>query len=87
MDWMDFNKDGEVDAAEEFMGMEMLCSSREEHEALFGDAGDFDDDSSEDFDDELEMAGLDRDELEFMDEDERREALEAAGLDPDDYEF
>lgn len=87
MDWMDFNKDGEVDAAEEFMGMEMLCSSREEHEALFGDAGDFDDDSSEDFDDELEMAGLDRDELEFMDEDERREALEDAGLDPDDYEF
>ena len=84
---MDFNKDGEVDAAEEFMGMEMLCSSREEHEALFGDAGDFDDDSSEDFDDELEMAGLDRDELEFMDEDERREALEDAGLDPDDYDF
>ena len=87
MDWMDFNKDGEVDAAEEFMGMEMLCSSREEHEALFGDSGDFDDDSSEDFDDELEMAGLDRDELEFMDEDERREALEDAGLDPDDYDF
>lgn len=87
MDWMDFNKDGEVDAAEEFMGMEMLCSSREEHEALFGDAGDFDDDSSDDFDDELEMTGLDRDELEFMDEDERREALEDAGLDPDDFEF
>lgn len=87
MDWMEFNHDGEVDANEEFMGMEMLCSSREEHEALFGDAGDFDDDSSEDFDDELEMAGLDRDELEFMDEDERREALEDAGLDPDDYEF
>ena len=87
MDWMDFNKDGEVDTNEELMGMEMLCSSREEHEALFGDAGDFDDDSSEDFDDELEMAGLDRDELEFMDEDERREALEDAGLDPDDYDF
>ena len=87
MDWMDFNKDGEVDAAEEFMGTEMLCSSKEEHEALFGDTGDFDDNSSEDFDDELEMAGVDRDELEFMDEDERREALEDAGLDPDDYEF
>lgn len=84
---MDFNKDGEVDAAEEFMGMEMLCSSKEEHEALFGDAGDFDDDSSEDIDDELEMAGLNHDELEFMDEDERRKALEDAGLDPDDYEF
>lgn len=38
-------------------------------------------------DDELEMAGLDYDELSFMDEDERREALEDAGLDPDDYDF
>ena len=66
---------------------EMLCGSREEHEALFGDAGDFDEDEAEDFDDELEMAGLDRDELEFMDEDERREALEDAGLDPDDFDF
>ena len=36
--------------------------------------------------DELEMAGLDVDELEYMDEDERREALEDAGLDPDDYD-
>ena len=36
--------------------------------------------------DELEMAGLNRDDLEFMDEDERREAIEDAGLDPDDYE-
>ena len=87
MDWMDFNNDGEVDSAEEFFGEEMLCASKEEHEALFGDAGDFDDDSSDDFDDELEMAGLDRDELEFMDEDERREALEDAGLDLDDFEF
>ena len=87
MDWMDFNNDGEVDAAEEFFGEEMLCVSKEEHEALFGDAGDFDDDSSDDFDDELEMAGLDRTELEFMDEDERREALEDAGLDLDDFEF
>ena len=87
MDWMDFDRDGEVDATEEYLGMEMLCSSREEHEVLFGDAGDFDEDEAEDFDDELEMAGLDRDELEFMDEDERREALEDAGLDPDDFDF
>ena len=54
---------------------------------MFGDAGDFDDDSPDDFDDELEMTGLDRDEWEFMDEDERREALEDAGLDPDNFEF
>ena len=38
-DWMDLNDDGE-----------MLCTSREEHEALFGDAGDFEDDSEDDFD-------------------------------------
>ena len=38
-----------------------------------------------DLEDELEMAGLDIDELSDMDEDERREALEDAGLDPDDY--
>lgn len=36
--------------------------------------------------DELEMAGLDIDELADMDEDERREAIEDAGLDPDDYD-
>ncbi len=87
MKWMDFNRDGHVDAAEAYFGMEMLCSSREEHKALFGDAGDFGEEEEMDFDDELEMAGLDRDELEFMDEDERREVLEDAGLDPDDYDF
>lgn len=36
---------------------------------------------------ELELSGLDPDELEFMDSDERREALENAGLDPDEYGF
>lgn len=36
---------------------------------------------------EFELSGLDADELEFMDPDERREALEDAGLDPDDYDF
>ena len=36
--------------------------------------------------DEIEDEGLDVDDLEFMDEDERTDALEEAGLDPDDYE-
>lgn len=36
---------------------------------------------------EFEISGLDADELEFMDPDERREALEDAGLDPADYDF
>lgn len=38
-DWMDFNGDGEVDSTERFFADEMLCGSREEHEALFGYAG------------------------------------------------
>ena len=36
---------------------------------------------------ELEMSGLDPEELEFMDPEERRETLEDAGLDPDEYDF
>lgn len=56
---------------------------------LYGDHDEVDDDSEEEDDLEfgLAIAGLDRDELEAMDEDERREALEDAGLDPDDYDF
>ena len=37
--------------------------------------------------DELESAGIDLADFEFMDEDERNEALEEAGLDPDDFDF
>ena len=51
MDWMDFNHDGEVDGAEFMMGEEMLCSSRKEHELLFGDSGNYDGDDYEDEDD------------------------------------
>ena len=36
---------------------------------------------------ELELSGLDPDELEFMDADERREVLEDAGLNPEEYDF
>ena len=50
MDWMDFKRDGEVDAAERFFGEEMLGASKEEHEALFGDSGDFEDDEYEEED-------------------------------------
>ncbi len=35
---------------------------------------------------DLYSCGLDRDDLEMMDEEERRTALEDAGLDPDDYD-
>ena len=36
---------------------------------------------------ELELSGLDLDELEFMDAGERRKTLQDAGLDPDEYDF
>ena len=49
-DWMDLNDDGEIDSIEMMFAEEMLCTSREEHEVLFGDAGDFEDDSEDDFD-------------------------------------
>lgn len=37
--------------------------------------------------DELEMMGLDRDELEYMDKNERRESMDDAVLDLDDLEL
>lgn len=43
-------------------------------------------DNTEDEDDFDLDPVLDRDELEMMDEDERREALEDAGYDPDDFD-
>ena len=43
--WMDLNGDGKIDGAEMMFAEEMLCTSREEHEALFGVAGDFEDDA------------------------------------------
>ena len=50
--------------------------SYEEHDVV---------DEDEELEDDLLLSGLDKDELDMMDEDERREALEDAGLDPDDY--
>lgn len=85
--WMDLNGDGKIDGAEMMFAGEMLCTSREEHEALFGDAGDFEDDAKDDFEIDAMAAGLDVDELELMDPDDRAEALEDAGLDPEDYDF
>ena len=85
--WIDLNGDGEIDGTEMMFAQEMICSSREEHEALFGDAGDFEEDANDDFETDAMLAGLDADELEFMDSDERAEALEEAGLEADDYDF
>lgn len=88
-DWRDLNGDGIIDGAEMMFADEMLCTSKEEHMALFGNAGDFDDETDEDEEREYDLVlhGLDPDELADMDEDDRIETLEDAGLDPDDYDF
>jgi hypothetical protein len=70
-DLFDFNHDGNLD------GLERAADF-----ALFAALMDDDEKKTE-----LELSGLELDELEVMDADERREALEEAGLDPDDYGF
>ena len=63
----------------------------EEAKALVGEDEDEDDENILGLDSyeiaELEDAGIDIDEFEFMDDYERREALIEAGLDPDDFDF
>ena len=89
-DIFDFNGDGKIDAFEADVELQMMAGSRQEAIALTGDdafyTGSDDLEEDDELADEFEMAGLDVDELEYMDEDERREALDDAGLDPDDYD-
>lgn len=73
----DMDRDGELDRGEQFLKMEFETSSFDESDDSF----------EEDQEDILLEAGLDQSDLEFMDEDERRETLEDAGLDPDDFDF
>lgn len=70
----DLNRDGKIDAAE-WAYMDSVINPQAEST-----------DEEDEVEGELEMAGLDYDDLSEMDEEARREALEDAGLDPDDYE-
>ncbi len=69
----DFNGDGELDTLEKATALATVTAIMDAEEECAQQ-------------EELELSGLDMDELEFMDEDERREALEEAGLDSDDYD-
>lgn len=74
-DLFDLNHDGELDSGErllDFMAFEEMTRDK-------------DDDEEDDEYYDIKLAGLDYDELELMDENERREALEDAGLDSDDF--
>ena len=66
----DFNGDGKMSAFESAAEFKFL------HDVVMADEAD----------DELSAAGLDRDELSWMDADEHREALEDAVIDPFDFD-
>ena len=68
----DFNNDGKLNAFERAAEFQFF------NDVVMGD--------DSDAEDALAEAGLDREELSWMDEDERREALEDAGLDPMDFD-
>lgn len=73
----DFNRDGCLNAFERDAQFQFIDEKRGESD-LFGDDNETD---------VFAEAGLDYDELEFMDPEERREVLEDAGLDPDEFDF
>ena len=75
----DLNRDGKISGAEWAFINDTLF---EDNNGITSGSNDDEDDVV----DELDIYGLDRDDLELMDEDERREALEDAGLDPDDFD-
>lgn len=77
MDMFDLNGDGKVDLFEQTTSMMML-------DDIFGRKNCTDINENE-LEKKLELAGLDRDELELMDEDEREEVLENAGFNMDDF--
>lgn len=77
-DLFDFDEDGTLDAEEFTVGMMIIEDANEDekesHENLVQR-------------EEIEAAGLDFDDLENMDEEERARVLREAGLDPDDFDF
>ncbi|MCD8109685.1 MAG: hypothetical protein LUE14_06250 [Clostridiales bacterium] len=88
----DMNHDGKLGPLETSMKWATIAGVMDECTKQKDESDFIDDDLS--FDgatnyqrDELEMAGLNPFELEWMDEEERREAMEDVGLDPDDYDF
>lgn len=71
----DLNRDGKLDTWERAMEYDFITSTEGE------------DENDEEGLTELELAGIDPIELEYMDMDKRREILEDAGLNPDDFDF
>lgn len=83
----DFNDDGEMDVLETAAEAAFLHELMREEDERIKRGSNYNCDDDDELMTELEVSGLDIDELEYMDASERREALEDAGLDPDDYDF
>lgn len=76
----DFDGDGKLNAYEYSVMDDVVFGHEDTHTSE-------EDELEDELEDDLSLAGLDATELEYMDADERREALEDSGLDPDDYDF
>lgn len=87
----DFNGDGKLDSFEKAADfatfVNLISDDKEETEAEDGSVKKFISDPIEEDEGDLSYFDLDYEELAYMDEDERSEALEDAGLDPDDFDF
>lgn len=81
----DLNRDGKMSAFERATELQFIDSVTKN--SAKNDIWDDEDDWNDDELTELELAGIDPEELEYMDDEERREILEEAGLDPDEYDF
>ena len=81
----DLNRDGKMSVFERAAELQFIDSVTKNgtRNNTWDDEDDWDDDELT----ELELAGIDPEELEYMDDEERREILEEAGLDPDEYDF
>lgn len=73
----DFNRDGKLNSWERVVQFQFMDEMLKDNT----DSSNYDDT------DVFGDTGLDYDELEMMDPEERRETLEDAGLDPDEYDF
>ena len=73
----DFNRDGKLNSWERVVQFQFMDEILKDNT----DSSNYDDT------DVFGDVGLDYDELEMMDPEERRETLEDVGLDPDEYDF
>ena len=88
----DFNNDGKLDALEktaDFMTFHKVMSDgdKESDNSTYLSSASTDDEEVGKLQSALDDAGIDEIDFEFMDDDEKREALEDVGLDHWDYDL